>query len=124
MEPPTSWSLLTASLAVSDLRRIHDAWAFLVVQGLVRDAAGDRDAFAGFVRAEQARGPITGPSLACRIAGCLARAGVALPAGEVPDPDGTVAARRMGVVAGWRRGDEPGLPVPSAPRRKPWWKWW
>jgi hypothetical protein len=124
MESPTSWSLLTASLAVSDLRQVNDAWAFLAAQGLVRDEAGDRDAFADFVRAEYARGDVTGPSLACRVAGCLVRAGIALPAGEVPDPGGTVAARRMGVVAGWRRGDVPGGPVESRPRRQPWWKWW
>src|SRR5262245_60356098 len=101
MELPESWDLLTASLAVLDLQRPFAAWAFLVIQGLVRDTPGDREAFADDNREEVARGPITGPSLACRVAGSVARAGIALPAGRVPDPGGAVAAERLAQIARW-----------------------
>lgn len=101
MESPRYWNLLTASLAVTDLQRPFAAWAFLVIQGLVRDAPGDREAFADFIRGEVGLGPITGPSVACRVAGSLARAGIALPPGQVPDPEGAVAAERLAMIARW-----------------------
>ena len=101
MESPVSWDLLTASLAVTDLQRPFAAWAFLVTQGLVRDTPGDRDVFADASRREIERGPITGPSLACRLASVLTRAGIALPAGHVPDPGGLTAAQRLGMIAWW-----------------------
>ena len=97
MELPESWDLLTASLAVTDLERPFAAWTFLVIQGLVRDTPGDREAFADIIRAEVELGPITGPSVARRVAGSLAQAGIALPPGRAPDPRGRgrrAAARR------------------------------
>ena len=38
MESPSTWDLLTAGLAAGDLHQPFAAWAFLVLQGLVRDA--------------------------------------------------------------------------------------
>jgi hypothetical protein len=154
MEWPGSWDLLTASLAATDLQRPFAAWAFLFIQGLVRDAPGDREAFADFIREEVERGPITGPSVACRVAGSLAQAGIALPAGRVPDPHGAVAAERLALIARWsssilgqkqledleqfreqypsthrpatalRGGAVPGDPPGDRGGRKPWWKFW
>jgi hypothetical protein len=146
MEWPGSWDLLTASLAATDLQRPFAAWAFLVIQGVVRDAPGDREAFADIIREEVQRGPITGPSVACRVAGSLAQAGIALPASRAPDPHGTVAAQRLAMIARWGRGclgweqreyleqrrahadteggTGPGEPPNERDRRKPWWKFW
>jgi hypothetical protein len=101
MEYPGSWNLLTASLAATDLQQPFASWAFLVIQGLVRDTPGDREAFTEFVREEMARGPITGPSLALRVAGALDQAGIALLAGRIPDPHAAVAAERLALVAQW-----------------------
>lgn len=134
MEDPASWNLLTASLAVCDLKQSLRAWAFLVVQGLVRDSADDRAIFVGFVSEEQARGEITGPSLARRVAGSLMRAGIALPGGQVADPLGKSAADRLEVIASWgpdalgfesvgslRRLRELGAKAHDGPK-KPWWR--
>lgn len=142
MEPPDSWDLLTASLAVCDLTKPLSAWSFMVVQGLVRDDDGDRDTFLELLRYEQARGDITGPSLARRVAGSLTSAGIALPAGGIPDPWAQCAGNRIELVASWaagalsqeqlvhlRRWREHWSPAssrtaPSRERRerKPWWK--
>src|SRR5262245_18655357 len=153
MEPTRYWSLLTSSIAVTDLERPFAAWAFLVIQGLVRDTPGDREAFAECVRAEIERGPITGPTLALRISGRLTQAGIALSAGDVLDPRGTVAVERMALIARWSgniiakediealeqsrdrvRGSQPtsgsqGADAPNNPlddrgTKKPWWKFW
>lgn len=95
MESAGSWNLLTASLAVCKLDRVAAAWAFLVLHGLVRDAPGDSDAFVNFVREEIDRGPITGPSVAFRVARALEIAGIALPAGKAPDPWAKIAQERL-----------------------------
>lgn len=154
MESPSSWDLLTASLAVTDLERPFAAWAFLVIQGLVRDTPGDREAFADAVREEIGQGPITGWSVACRVAKSLARAGIALPAGFVADARAAVAAERLEMIARWgrgclgweqleylqqrreqyhnshppptatRSGAGPGEPPDERGGRKPWWKFW
>jgi hypothetical protein len=73
MESPETWDLLTASLAMSDLREPSSAWAFLVVQGLVRDEPGDRETFSKF--AQQEIKEITGPSAAARVACRLGESG-------------------------------------------------
>lgn len=99
-ESPKTWDLLTASIAVSDLTKPFSAWAFLVIQGLVRDAPGDRDQFAHVVHAESEE-EITGPTLALRLALRLAKAGIALPAGQAADPWGKVAAERLLVMEPW-----------------------
>ncbi len=36
VEYPGEWDLLTASLAVSDLKEPFEAWAFIVLQGLIK----------------------------------------------------------------------------------------
>lgn len=100
MEPPNSWNRLTASLAVCDLRRANQAWAFLVLQELVRDAAGDREDFLTVVEQERER-EITGPSAALRIADELQRRGIALPASLAPDPEAVTASRRFAIVREW-----------------------
>ena len=95
MENPGSWNLLTASLAVSDLAQREVAWAFLTNQRLVRNSVGDIDTFMALVQQEIDRGPITGPSLALRVATALQGVGIALPAGDVPDPWGKIAEERL-----------------------------
>jgi hypothetical protein len=125
MESPEGWSLLTASLAVCNLGEPNPVWAFLAVQGLVRDAPGDREAFAAFIREEFDRGAITGPSLPRRVAGHLSRAGIARPAAQVADPGAAVARRRRDVVAAWQAGDAVAeQPAASAPPRSKWWRLW
>jgi len=101
-EPASSWNLLTASLAVSDLTRPNQVWAFLVMQGLVRDEPGDRDRFVQIAREESE--PLTGPTVAKRMALRLADDGIALPAGLVPDPWAVLAAERLQAVEPWTGG--------------------
>ena len=48
-----------------------------------------------FVRQEIDRGPITGFSVAMRVAIALKDVGIALPAGNVPDPWGKIAQERL-----------------------------
>ena len=113
-ESPGSWNLLTASLAVCDLSQPRRVWAFLVLQGLVRDSEDEREVFLRFVRDEQARRPMPGPTLPYRIAESLATAGIASPAGLVADPWGRGAADRLESVASW----------PARHPTRPWWKVW
>ncbi len=101
MESPDYWNALSASLAVCDLTNPHAAWAFVVVQGLVRDDPGDRDSFLRLLREEQVRGNITGPSIPFRVAGALIAAGLVRPAGMAPDPWGKVTGTRLEVIASW-----------------------
>ena len=100
MEPPNSWDRLTASLAVCDLNKPYRAWAFLVLQGLVRDLPGDREKFIGFVKQER-ENEITGPSLASRVAGLLNLSGISLPDSHEPDPEAEIAFQRFSVVRQW-----------------------
>ncbi len=95
MESPESWDLLTASLAVTDLKQPNRVWAFLVGQRIVQDSAEHQRAFAEMLQDEEAKGPITGPSIAARVASRLKRAGIALPAGRAPDPWGKIATERF-----------------------------
>lgn len=104
MESPDIWNLLTASLAISDLNRPHEAWGFYVVQGLVSDSGEERDTFVEIVRDVQAGADIIGPSVAFRVAGSLTLAGVTLPAGQVPDPWGKCAKQRLETIASWGSG--------------------
>ena len=100
MESPSTWDLLTASLAVLDLDDPHSAWSFLVVQGLVHDAGSEREQFAAIVRHEQSL-DVTGPSIAARIAAELSTAGIATSAGGLADPWGRRAAARLCQIAAW-----------------------
>jgi hypothetical protein len=68
MESPEGWDLLTSSLAVSNLARTDETWTFLVERGLVKDGAGEREAFASIVARIHADGPVTEPSDALRAA--------------------------------------------------------
>jgi len=94
MENPRSWDRLTASLAASHLDAPGGAWEFLVWQGLVRNEPGDAEVFQKVVRKEMARGPITGPTIALRVANALKAAGIATPSGEAPDPWGKIAEEK------------------------------
>src|SRR5262249_33252471 len=100
MEPPNSWSLFEGSLAVCDLKNPSFAWAFLVVQGLVRDLPGDREAFYRIVR-EELENPITGPSVYRRIGFELQAAAILLPPSQFPDPHAEMAQQRQKVIDGW-----------------------
>jgi hypothetical protein len=93
MEPPETWDRLTASLAISNLADPSPTWAFLVLQGLVRDEPSDREAF-GMLAEDATTNPITGPSAAARVAFGLKSAGIAQPAGLTPDPWARLAAPR------------------------------
>jgi hypothetical protein len=140
-ESPESWNLLTASLAVCDLSQPRSAWAFLILQGLVRDSDDEREVFLRFVREEQARGPITGWTLPRRVAESLATGGITSSAAQVADPWGRTAADRLESVASW--GPDAALRSLSPetlrwlrelerhagdhtrrPPTKPWWKVW
>lgn len=102
-EPPHCWDLLTASLAVADLKQPAFAWAFLVVQGLVRDARGDRERFFE-IAAEESAQAVTGPTEARRVAMRLASEGIALQASSAADPWGKLAAQRLQVLQSWTGG--------------------
>ena len=100
MESPDTWDALTASLAISDLADPSLTWAFLVVQGLVRDEPDDREAFSRLAE-DAATNPITGPSAAARVALGLKRAGIAQTAGSTPDPWARIAAARLASIESW-----------------------
>ena len=105
MESPQTWDLLTASLAVSNLRETYETWAFLVAQGLVGDTGPERDAFRQIVERVLAEGQITGPSEALRVASDLSSSGIATPAAREPDPWGKIAESRLRTIRGWRGTD-------------------
>jgi hypothetical protein len=100
MESPETWDLLTASLAISNLNEPSSTWAFLVVQGLVRDEPGDREAFLRFAQHEVSH-EITGPSAAARVALRLNEARIALPIGRTADPWAGMAAGRLASIEPW-----------------------
>lgn len=119
MEYPGEWDLLTASLSISDLKEPFEAWSFLVLQGLVRDRPGDREAFVKLVEATTRREPIPGPSGALLIAGELTRTGAATDRAAAPDPFGKVAKKRRQQVENWKR------PSPSGQNQgQSRWKFW
>jgi ribosomal protein L40E len=95
MENPATWNLLTSSLAVCDLQMPEKVWAFLALQGLVRDLPGDRDFFTGIIQQEKGSGAITGPSLQSRIAGRLEEFGIALANGLEADANAVQAKKRL-----------------------------
>lgn len=91
MEYPGEWDRLSASLAACGPDDAQRAWAFLVAEGLVRDADGDRARFAALLDAERARPTGVGASLAWRLAQRLRADGLATPAADAPDPFGALA---------------------------------
>jgi hypothetical protein len=104
MESADTWDALTASLAISDLADPSLTWAFLVVQGLVRDEPGDREAF-GRLAEDAVTNPITGPSAAARVALSLNDAGIAQAAAGTPDPWARIAAARLASIESWTGRD-------------------
>jgi hypothetical protein len=100
MEPSANWDRLTASLAVCDLSKPYRGWAFLVLQGLVRDLPGDRDNFVRLVK-QECKKAITGASVARRVADLLNNYGIALPESNEPDPAAELAFQRFSVVKQW-----------------------
>ena len=119
VEYPGEWDLLTASLFVSDLKEPFEAWSFLVVQGLVRDRPGDREAFVKLVEATARREPKPGGSPAFDIAGELTRTGAATERAAAPDPFGKIAKKRRQQVESWER-DSPSGQNQGLSR----WKFW
>ena len=101
MEDPATWDLLTSSLAACKLDNPHRAWAFLVLQHLVRDNSGDRESFCQLLRQEIAEDPVIGPSLAARLADALAIAGIALPPAQILDPGAETAKERKAQIDDW-----------------------
>src|SRR5437764_9731331 len=104
MESPETWDLLTSSLAISNFADVSLAWAFLVVQGLVRDEPGDRETFRRLAD-DATMNPITGPSASARVARSLTGAGIAQPGGLTPDPWARVAAERLASIESWTGRD-------------------
>jgi hypothetical protein len=99
-EYPGEWDLLTASLAVSDLKEPFEAWSFIVLQGLVRDEPGE--AFVTLVETVAGREPIPGPSDALLIADELTEIGITTEKALAPDPFGKVAKKRRQQVESWK----------------------
>jgi hypothetical protein len=104
MESPETWDLLTSSLAISNLAHVSLTWAFLVVQGLVRDEPADWETFRRFAEDATAN-PITGPSAAARVAFTLKSAGIAQQGALTPDPWGRLAAGRLASIESWTGRD-------------------
>ena len=94
MEYPGTWNVLTSSLSVADLDDAERTWEFLRKYDLVAESPDGVVRLAQTIKAELDRGPITGPSLAYRVAGRLIEAGLTLGAAGAPDPFGTIAAGR------------------------------
>lgn len=105
MESPDTWDALTASLAISDLDDPSLTWAFLVIQGFVRDEPGDRETF-GLLAEDATTNPITGPSAAARVAFGLRDAGIARTAGSTPDPWARMTAARLASIESWTGREE------------------
>ena len=103
-EDPHGWDVLVSSLAVWDLNTdARRAWAFLVVQNLVRDDTEDRNGFLTIVQEEIGRGPITGPTVALRVAARLHAIGVAVKSSDYPDPMAQIAKARLDTILQWCR---------------------
>lgn len=68
MESPSTWDLLTAALAVVGLDDAARAWDFLVDIGAMGNREEVRRRFLAIASEERARGPVTGPSEAARVA--------------------------------------------------------
>ena len=119
VEYPGEWDLLTASLAVGDLDAPFETWAFIVLQGLVQDNPGDREAFVKLVETVARREPKPGPSDAFLIAGELAATGIATEKAAVPDPFGKIAEKRRQQVERWKSAS-----LVEHGRDQPRWKFW
>ena len=102
MESPETWNLLTSSLASIDFNEAEILWAFLVLQGLLKSDDTSRQRFMKTLAAIIDEGDITGPSMARRLSIALTAEGIALEAGEMPDPWGKEAELRLAQVNAWR----------------------
>ena len=109
MENPATWDRLTAALAVCDLRRADEAWAFVCDVGLVASRPGAQEAFATALRETLEEGPITGPSEAARAAWRVGEAGIALPSARERDPYGDRAKAEHDT---WKAGHPAPKPAP------------
>lgn len=107
MESPEGWDLLISSLAVCDLQKPAATWAFLALQGLVRNQPADRIAFFKIVEKVRTKSPSTNASRARRVAERLRAKGLALPAGEAPDPGGELALERRHLMDMWTKSFPP-----------------
>ncbi len=103
MESPEGWDLLISSLAVCDLQKPAAVWAFLALQGLVRNEPADRIAFFKIVHKVRTQSPSTNSSRARRIAGRLRLKGLALPVSDTPDPHGRIALERRHLMDMWAK---------------------
>lgn len=104
MESPGSWDLLTSSLAASDLARPGEAFAFLVVEGLVMGDAKGLETFERIVKAVEAEGEITGPSRALRVSQSLRATVEVSPTADRPDPWARLAESRLKTLRTWQMG--------------------
>ena len=105
MESPESWSLLTGTLAVCNLRDVDKTWAFLVLQGLVNASESGRQALERAIAVVEEEGEITGPSDALRVANQLHARGITTPLSTTPDPWGKTAKSRIEAVNSWSESD-------------------
>ena len=96
MESPASWNLLTATLALCDLRAPDRVWTYLVCQGLVQDSPGAGELFLGIADSLDKHVDSPGPSAVRSMTWLMDRAGlVVLPAALAPDPWGAEALERL-----------------------------
>jgi len=98
-ESPDSWNRLTASLSICGLKSPYQTWAFLVVQGFVRDKPGDREQFVDIVL-DELENEITGPTAPRRVAMQLAHSGLAI-GGDEDDPWAESSAQRLAQIQAW-----------------------
>lgn len=103
MESPEGWDLLISSLAVCDLQKPAAVWAFLALQGLVRDLPCDRIAFFKIVHKVRTQSPSTNSSRARRIAQRLRLKGIPLAPSDTPDPKGEIALQRRQLMDIWAK---------------------
>lgn len=103
MESPGTWNLLIASINVAETDSIHELWAFLVLQRLVRDDDGDRERFDALYRESTAPSEayMPGPSFGLRLAGQLQAGGLTLAAAMQADPNGEQVRARWNTVSAW-----------------------
>jgi hypothetical protein len=113
MESPEGWDLLISSLAVCDLQKPAAVWAFLALQGLVRNEPADRIAFFKIVEKVRTKSPSTNSSRARRVAERLRAKRLALPAGDAPDPKGELALERRHLMDMWAKSSSPSEYKPS-----------
>ncbi|MBC8104605.1 MAG: hypothetical protein H7Z41_18675 [Cytophagales bacterium] len=106
MENPESWNLLIASLNAAEAERDPEmAWAFLLVQGLVKSSPARHASFVALTQAlseeRRRQGNMAGPTFGSQLAQRLSA--MTLPAGRHADPFGKIAKKRWDASVAWRK---------------------